>query len=1819
VTDKPAILIPGYEIGDMIHFGSRTCVFRALRIRDALPVVFKAPTVPIPSVGELGRLRREFTLANAMDHVNVLRYYSMEAFGDSLALALEDFSGVSLKGLIPDHGFSVEMFLKIALQLAEGLDAIHMQKVIHKDIKPSNTLINQETGLVKIIDFGISSQLVQEFRAASSVNRLEGTLAYISPEQTGRMNRPIDYRTDFYSLGVTFYQLLVGNLPFLAEDPLELVHCHLAREVPPIRHIKPEVPAVVVRLVEKLLGKDAETRYQSARGLAADLARCFSELEREGRISDFDLGERDFSEHFQIPRRLYGRAHETRVLAGAFARTARGEREILLVTGYAGIGKSVLVHEVLKPVTAHKGFFISGKFDQLNRNIPYSALTPAFQGLVSQILGEPDTVIRSWREKLQASLGSNASVLVGVLPDLGLILGEKAVSVNSQAADPKNRFRQVFRDFIATFAAQDHPLVLFLDDLQWADMASLELLVLMLSDRSLGHFLLIGAYRDNEVTGNHPLFSTLESLTEKMIPIERIHLKALNAAEVTQLVADTLRCAPDTALPLSEILQEKTHGNPFFSYELLKDLHRRGLLYLEAGAGCWSWKMDQIRRVSVSENVVFFLVERLRQLPQATQDAMKMAACIGNYFDLQLLSRIGKSSAVKTAIDLWPALQEGIVIPLDDSYRLFDNTSESLNMGGLDVSYRFLHDRVQQAAYELIEADHRLTIHKTIGKAMLQPWDEEAHPEKVIDIVHHLNLAESQLDSDEKVKLVGLNLLAGKKAMLSIAYGTAMEYFATAVGMLTEVCWSDSYSQTFELYSAYTEAAYLGGDSQRAEQYSQLLLDKGRTPWEKANIYEMQVVHYTTSNRMEDAIAAGLKGLQLLGVQLDNHPGKLRLLRQNLGIRLSLRGRSIAGLADRPTVTDRSARTVLNLLMRLAIPTYFNDNKMLYASSIMKRVDLALRLGNSPEAAHSYATYGVLLSVMGRYAQSLEFGKLALELNDRFHFPLLRCKLFFLYGFFIHPWHHPIKTMLPLLKKAVDMGIQSGDLIYSINAAVQIPLWIPFADLETVALESERANALLEENPYPYLRAQTILAQQFRFSLNGQNHNPLSMNDDRFNEEEFLATMVREKTITSITIYHLFKMQLCLIFNASDEAYDHLTECDKVISSCAGTPAIVAHCFFSFLILAKNWDSFRGKQRRKVQRRMKKARAQMKGWSTFCEENFSHRALLMEAEWCRIQGEVTQAGSYYQGAIDTAARDGFRLNEAIAFELAGNFYRDLGQDRVASVFYGDSIRLFARWGAMAKVTWFRARLDQSEAITLHEALTTNTTTTFHSAAHLRTTDAETRPSSSVSSEQGHTLDLATVIKSSLAISSEIDYQQLLSKIMEIILECAGAQKGILLLVENDDLYVRATATLKETKAENTHLDKARDLPRKLVRFTFRKGRTVVAHNAAQDEAFDNDSYIHDNEVKSVVCTPIRHKDKISGVLYLENNLVENVFTEDRVELLHLLFAQAAISLENARLLSDARGSEGQVRALNAELADLNADLECRVHERTAELKRARYELLEQAHQAGMADIATSVLHNVGNILNSVITSCQLIQDAVDSSKMDGILKANELLREHIDDLDRFIVHNPKGKNLMRYYLRFDNHYLREKALLGENVSRLAEKVDSIREVIREQQAHATRGFQNEELKLSDVVAEAISVLGKGLTTQQVRVQQSYDDIPMLFLPKNKLLHLLINLLKNARDALKSRRPDEREIRVAVTRFNDHVILKLTDNGEGIPLENQERIFTFGFTTKKNGHGFGLHTCANAMTEMGGSILVESEGKGKGATFTLAFPSAPGQA
>ncbi|MHC5735187.1 AAA family ATPase [Nostoc sp.] len=1537
--------IPGYKVSEELYNGSRTIVYRGYRETDSLPVVIKLLKNPYPSFSELLSFRNQYTIAKNLNSPLIVQTYSLEPYQNSYALVMEDFGGISLKEWGVGSGKwgvrrnleSLIEFLEIAIALCNTLDILYRDRIIHKDIKPANILINPETKQVKLIDFSIASLLPRETQTLMNPNVLEGTLGYISPEQTGRMNRGIDYRTDFYSLGVTFYELLTGELPFHSNDPMELVHCHLAK-LPPMLGDREKIPQVLCDIVMKLMAKNAEDRYQSALGLKFDLENCLHQLQVDGEIQSFEIARRDVCDRFIIPDKLYGRETEVETLLQAFERVSTGATEMMLVAGFSGIGKTVVVNEVHKPIVKKRGYFIKGKYDQFQRNIPFSAFVQAFRDLMEQLLTLSDAQIQQFKTKILAVVGDNGQVIIEVIPELSRIIGQQPPAIELSGTAAQNRFNLLFQKFTQVFTSVEHPLVMFLDDLQWSDSASLMLIQLLMADTK--HLLLIGAYRDNEVNPAHPLMLTLNDIQKTAATINTITLVPLSQWQVNQLVADTLKCTKDSALPVSQLVFQKTQGNPFFAIQFLKALHQDGLIEFDLDLGYWQCDITQINQQAVTDDVVKFMVFQLQRLPQSTQSVLQLAACIGNQFDLATLAIVWESSEIETAASLWKALQEGLILPISDVYKLYQDSSLVIghilqegvplrgskqrvesprvapmsleksermtkDKGQRTASYRFLHDRVQQAAYSLIPDNQKQATHLKIGQLLLQNSSQIEQEEKLFDIALHLNLGQELItQSHEREALARLNLAAGDKAKNSTAYAAARAYLQTGIELLTVNCWQEQYELTLSLYVAAAEAAYLNADFDGMEEIAVQVLQSAQTILDKVKIYEIQIAAQTAQSRILEAIAVGRDALFKLGVELPTAPDEAKIGKVLQTVASLQSGRGIEELVDLPVMSDRQTQAAMQLLGILFSPTLQGMPGLLPILSATM-VSLSLQFGNAPASTVGYMIHGmVLCAFLGEVKTGYSFGRLAMNLLDRFNVGEFKCKILLLFAAWIQHHQESLRATMLTMKDGYATGMETGDFLNagynSLNyfiaklfAGVELDIWEPeIAGYRAVLVQVKQHSA----QTYLDLMQQTV-----------QNLREARILSDcligtTYDETVMIPKHHQDKDLSAIAIAYTYKLMLAYFFGNYTAALDHNAQAKQYLMAVSGMIFIPIFHFYAALAYLARFSTQPEIELSVILAQVEIHQTILHQWAQNAPTNHLHKWHLVEAEKQRVLGNKAEALENYDRAITLAQANGYIQEEALSNELVAKFYLDWGKERVAQAYMQEAYYCYARWGAKAKIEDLEKRYPQLlQSILQQQRINFNTLETIS----FRSTSSSTRTSTTGGTSISHTLDFTSVLKAAQAISSSLELDQLIASLTHIILENSGAKKSALILPQNDTWQVRAITSINhqeiQTILEPQSLNTCQDIPVNIINYVKNTKQTVVIDNCKTDIIGLIGEYMHSSQPQSVLCTPIINQGHLVGILYLENQLTQGVFTSDRLSLVNFLCTQAAISLENAQL------------------------------------------------------------------------------------------------------------------------------------------------------------------------------------------------------------------------------------------------------------------------------------------------------------------------------
>lgn len=1561
------IHVSHHTIQEEIHRGENTVLYRGRRYEDGAPVVVKVLRSEYPSPSEVAKLRHEHAITRSLALAGVVKVHGMEKYGHGSALVMASAGGRSLDRALRAQPLGLPTALRIAASIAGTLAAIHACGVIHKDIKPHNILFHEDTQATTLIDFGIATRLTHESQRAQSLNSLEGTLAYMSPEQTGRMNRAVDHRTDLYSLGVTLYEMLTGRLPFTSQDPLELVHSHIARTPASPRELSPEVPEVVSAIVMKLLAKAAEDRYQTARGLEADLRECLRQWDTTGKIEAFPLGRQDRTGELRIPQKLYGREAELRALMAAEARAGEGAALLLMVKGHAGVGKSTLTQELQKTITCGGGHFITGKFGQLNRSMPYAGVGCAFGELCRQIVAERPKALASWKSKLERAVGQDGRVLVDIIPELALVLGPQPEVPALGPTEAQSRFHRVLQAFVRVLAEPGRPLVAFFDDLQWADPASLKLIQFLLADPESANLLVIGAYRDNEVDAAHPLLLVLNEIQKNGVTVEEITLGPLSLPDATQLVADTLGCDLPRAEPLAAVVWGKTHGNPFFLGQFLATITKERLLSFDARSSAWAWDLERIQRMTVTDNVVDFMAGKIQELSPPAARLLELAACIGYQFDMSTLSILGGKPPGETAAELWEALQQGLVLPLDAEYRflhLLEEPGADSAPSTFDVSYRFLHDRVEQAAYSLMDDDRRQETHLRLGRLLRARGADGLGEKALFDIIDHLNLGAARIsDPAERLELARSNLTAGKRAKAAVAYEAAAGYFEAGAALLGASGWAEEHGLCFALHAELAECETLSGRSEKAEPRLVDLLERASSTLDRARICALQVFLYVTLSRFADSVRAGRAGLRLFGIDLPEteEQGAAALQAELAELQVNLAGRRIEALVDAPALADPEQRVVQELLMHLFL-SGSAVLRVLALVSVVKGVNLTLKHGHSELSARAYMLYSFAFSSgPGAREDAGAFGALALALHTKRREVDQTCQMMLLHGTHIH-LHKHIGAALPDLARGYQAGLEAGQLFYAsytCNTIVTLKLGLGH---ELGALRAEVAQQInvIQRAKILSAVAVQIIARQMIASLEGRIEDRRSLSDGAFDEAAFMAEVERPDFGVVHCWYHMVKAQLALLYEDPDLALSMIALAEKSAPACAGLFFAGELPFYAGLALLASYPAKDAGEQPQLLEAITRRQEELARLAAQCPANYLHKSLLLAAERARVEGKELEAMDLYDQAIAAAQANEFLREEALASELFAKLLFAHGRTRMARAYMSDARHAYQRWGATAKV----ADLTEKYPDLLHPAAVPPR------FGDVRTTIAIPTATTTSKSGRGDVVDLVAVIQAAQAFAGELVLEKLLDRLMRIVVESAGAQRGYLLLARAEQLMIEASIALDPDKVEvglSIPAESRADLALHVVQYVARTRETVCLGDAARASRFAADPYIAGGLPRSILCLPLLHQGRLTGVLYLENTLVRDAFTSNRIELLGLLSSQAAVAVENALLYADVQRHratlEVEVGRRTEELSAANARLELELGER-ARSEQERAQLQEEiimAQNTRLAELSTPMI------------------------------------------------------------------------------------------------------------------------------------------------------------------------------------------------------------------------------------------------------------------
>lgn len=1453
-------------------------------------LILKETVAGIDDVGAIASLRHEHALLDGLDLPGVVKMVGLAGNHKRLALVMHDGGPFNLADRLSTGPMAIDDVLDIAVQLAEAVAALHANKIVHRNINPANIVLDSTLRLT-LVDFAIATTLSQLAVERTSPALLEGALRYLSPEQTGRTGRSVDLRADLYSVGATLNEMLTGSAPFTADDPVELVHAHLARRPRPPHELRAGVPLALSHIVLKLLEKEPELRYQTAEALAADLRHARAQWQATGVIEPFALARHDVPREFKIAEKLYGRADEVRLLDETFARVSAGQRELVLITGEPGVGKSALVSHLERPVVERRARFIAGKFDQLQRGVPYTGIVQAFRMLVRQILSESEAALAVWKQQIQDAVAPNGQVLIDVVPEVQHVIGPQAPVPALAPGESVSRLNLVFTAFLGVFAKEAHPLVLFLDDLQWVDAASLQLITRWMSDGDHRFLFMLGAYRDEEVGLSHPLNLTLAAIRSGNAHLLELHLGPMRGEDLVSLIADALNQPSDEVRPLAERVLSKTAGNPFFVRRLLHTLHHEDLIRFDQDAGGWRWDLVELERAPLSGNVVELMVQTLNRLPEPTQHLLQAGACLGHRFDVSLLADVTARSGMAVMGDLWPALEEGLLLPLHNAYKL-PRVAGPLDdkLANLPAMLQFGHDRVQQAAYLSMSPQQRRSVHLDIGRRLLGRCtviqsDESLFDESLFDIADQLNLGQELIERPaERLSLAHLNLAAGRKAKASAAYQAAFDYLDAALRQLPENAWTEHRDLTFAVHRELAEYAYLTGRHTIADDLAQNALGHARSKSSQADLCTLRVLAAMVAGNSIRALQIGREGLALFAAEWPLDDLAAAIEREAANVVASLDQRRISELKDAPEVADEDVRACMRLLSTLGPPAYFSGANDVLAFVTMKGTDMALRYGPSASSSYAYVFYGALHHARtGEYDTGYAFGALAVDLARRFGDSGELARTLQVFSLVVSVWKAPLRDTLPLMQEGYAAALKSGELAYAAFTLAGLLInSLPVAVTLSELLEQSEIGLDFVITQKNQIATSIILPfRQLVRNLTGQTDSVTSFDDADFNESDFLAEACGNDT----AIGHYWVARLQAAYLAGDHALAQRcsSEANAALKGIQGMITSAEHVYYTILSLIASHDASGGEARPPVT----SMQQQLAVWASHCPQSFDHKLALVDAELARLDGDGWRALQLYRAAIEGAEREGFLQDEAIAHELRGRFLLAQNEPAFAALHIQKAHDGYSRWGATVK-------------------------------AHRLTQDYPAFFASKLPAlpSRGGELDTLGLIKSSQAISAETVQARLYERILQIVVEVAGAQKGILVLDTPGSLMVRARVTADErliTASESTPLSECADIPQAILRYVARSKESLVLADAAADGLFANHPEVRQLGTRSVLCVPLQRQERFIGLLFLENHAFANAFTQERVEVVQALATQAVISLENSTLILQQERTEIALR------------------------------------------------------------------------------------------------------------------------------------------------------------------------------------------------------------------------------------------------------------------------------------------------------------------
>jgi len=1524
------IHMQGYENIETLYESRDTIVCRARNKQGEISIL-KTIKDNYPSEEQLAQLEYEYNILNQLDGQGIIHVRELIKYYKGHIIVMENIDGMSLLN-VPvfesirngDKQLSTHklmLILEIFIKMVEVIEKLHDKTLIYKEINPGIFLIKSDFSQVSILGLGLTKKINSSRKESYSTEGIEVMLPYISPEQTGRTGRFIDYHTDFYSLGVSMYELITGKRPFTTNNMLEMIHSHIAKTPIEPHIVNPDIPKPVSAIIMKLMAKESEQRYQSAQGIVYDFRKCLESLGSSGIVGDFEVGMNDISNKFQIPQKLYGRDRERETLKQMYEQVAKGGSHMLLVGGYSGVGKTSIIQEIYRPVVELGGFFASGKAEQLQINTPYFVFTQVAKELIRMLLQEPDLILEQWKGRLLKALNGNSQLIMDLVPELGFIIGIQPKVEELEPTENRNRFLNTFGNFFKVFAGQTHPLTIFLDDLQWCDLASMKFMEYLLALDDMESFIVVGCYRDNEVMEEHPLYNSLNEF-RKSDKATTFIVKPLEENNVANILMDTVHCHEVKAQSLAKIIHKKTQGNPFFVRSLILHLYNSGLIRYSEEMHQWEWDDNEIQNIAISDNIVDFMINKILKLPPKTQNLLKVAALVGTTFNLKILAAVENIDALEAAAGLKEAVDSEIIITESDYY---DIASE-IRLNDVNIDFKFTHDRVQQACAALIQEETQKQLHLKIGKSMKQNIPVNMLKDRAMNIVCHLNEGLDEIKSlEERFETSRLNLWACQKAKAASSFKLSLKYVSNGIRVLPDNAWKQDYELTFEITKIYAECAYLNNEYALAEKQIEILMEYAKTSIDQAEIRLMQSIIYRFLGQFDKVIEYGTLGLRLLGTRMSSKPGWHYIIKEMIIVKMRLWKKDTEILLNSPPIKNDKIKLAIRIMGELNSISYNAGNINLFLLSTLKSLNLTLSYGNSREAASIYCGYAVLLSVLGDLQGSYKFNKLALKLVESEERAQYRASILFAYGFMGHAWNESWQNLNPWFEKTMEEAIKYGDhyqiglagiFMYAFKADMNLKLLIE-KTMKQVPLIIQTNNKygyyMFFLFAHRWLNYIGLTDEQFTMNVSQETYELNGSIGVVCSEEECVEYLQQINSLSGVGVYYKEKMYIHYIYDDYAGAMKYLKESDKYMKQHSGTPYIVECRICNFLVLAVNIPEMGAKEADEVRRRLKREYKYVKSWAKHCPINFLHLQYMLEAELARIDGKIYKAAEFYELAIQTADRNGFIRDEALANELAGKMFLAASMNKQAAFYMMEAFKGYRAWGADAKTR----HMGEKYGYLLNTSEDSGKVLKADGMAGLKD------------------IDLMSIMSACRAVSKEVQLPDLLRQIMKIVVENSGAQRAYILLKYEHGWNIEAEWLQEESEIKVLHsvsLEEAQGLlAASIINFCIRTGEYVVLGDAARQGNFYKDPYIQKNQTKSLLCMPITNQGVLIGILYIENNLSADIFTDNHVEVLQLLTAQFSISIKNVQLFSNLLDTTEELHrsmeeSLRSEIAFLQAQI-----------------------------------------------------------------------------------------------------------------------------------------------------------------------------------------------------------------------------------------------------------------------------------------------------